>query len=120
MISSGESMLDTSRQLKEMNAKRVFICCTFGLFTNGLDAFDKAYERCWFEKVITTNLNYLPPELKEKPYFIEADMSDFVADVITMMNHDVSMSNINETSEEIHKAIDRYNNREFLELEEHA
>ncbi len=120
MISSGESMLDTSRQLKEMNAKRVFICCTFGLFTNGLAAFDKAYERCWFEKVITTNLNYLPPELKEKPYFLEADMSDFVADVITMMNHDVSMSNINETSEEIHKAIDKYNNREFLELEEHA
>ena len=55
MISSGESMLDTSRQLKEMNAKRVFICCTFGLFTNGLEAFDKAYENCWFDRVITTN-----------------------------------------------------------------
>lgn len=120
MISSGESMIDTAKQLKEMNAKRVYICTTFGLFTNGLKAFDNAYERCYFEKVVTTNLNYLPPEIKSKPYFIEADMSGFVADVITMMNHDVSMSNIHETAEAIHKAIDKYNRREFLELEEHA
>ena len=68
MISSGESMLDTARQLKEMNAKRVFICCTFGLFTNGLRLFDEAYEKCYFDKVVTTNLNYFPQELKTKPY----------------------------------------------------
>ena len=55
-------MLDTSRQLKEMKAKRVFICCTFGLFTNGLDAFDNAYEKGWFDRVITTNLTWQPPE----------------------------------------------------------
>lgn len=120
MISSGESMLDTARQLKEMNAKRVFICCTFGLFTSGLKAFDKAYERCWFEKVITTNLNYLPEELKSKPYFIETDMSGFIADVITMMNHDVSMSNVHDSVDAIHNAIQKYNNREFKVLEEHA
>ncbi|MBP9997332.1 MAG: ribose-phosphate pyrophosphokinase [Lachnospiraceae bacterium] len=120
MISSGESMIDTAKQLKEMNAKRVYICCTFGLFTNGLKAFDNAYERCWFEKVVTTNLNYLPPELKDKPYFIEADMSGFVADIINMMNHDASMSNVHETAEAIHEAIDRYNRRAFEELDEHA
>lgn len=120
MISSGESMIDTARQLKEMNAKRVYILCTFGLFTNGLKAFDNAFERCWFEKVVTTNLNYLPPELKDKPYYVEADMSEFVADIINMMNHDVSMSNVHETAEAIHAAIDKYNRREFEELDEHA
>ncbi|MCR4650844.1 MAG: ribose-phosphate pyrophosphokinase [Lachnospiraceae bacterium] len=120
MISSGESMLDTAKKLKDMNAKRVYICCTFGLFTNGLAAFDKAFERCYFEKLVTTNLNFLPPDLKERPYFIEADMSSLLADIINMMNHDVSMSNVNETVEDIHEAIARYNNREFMELEEHA
>ena len=63
MISSGESMLDTARQLKDMNARRVFICCTFGLFTNGLEAFDKAYEEGAFDRVVTTNLTWQPPEL---------------------------------------------------------
>ncbi len=120
MISSGESIIDTARQLKAMNAKRVYLCCTFGLFTNGLKLFDNAYERCWFEKVVTTNLTYLPPELKSKPYFAEADMSEFVADIIHMMNHDASMSNVMDTSEQLHRAIENYNNRCFEELDEHA
>ena len=104
MISSGESMLDTARQLKEMNAKRVFICCTFGLFTNGLRLFDEAYEKCYFDKVVTTNLNYFPQELKTKPYYIEADMSGFLADVVDFMNHDVSMSNVHTPADKIHDA----------------
>ncbi len=120
MISSGESIIDTARKLKEMNAKRVYLCCTFGLFTNGLKAFDNAYERCWFEKVVTTNLTYLPPEIKDKPYFCEADMSGFVADIIHMMNHEASMSNVMDSSEQLHKAIENYNNRAFEELDEHA
>ncbi|MCR5398123.1 MAG: ribose-phosphate pyrophosphokinase [Lachnospiraceae bacterium] len=120
MISSGESIIDTARQLKDMNAKRVYLCCTFGLFTNGLKSFDNAYERCLFEKVVTTNLTYLPPELKERPYFAEADMSGFVANIIHMMNHDASMSNIMDTADQLHRAIEDYNNRTFLELDEHA
>lgn len=67
MISSGGSMLDTARQLKEMNARRVFICTTFGLFTDGMAAFDEAYEKGWFDKVITTNLTYQIPELLLPP-----------------------------------------------------
>lgn len=117
MISSGESMLDTSRQLKEMNAKRVFICCTFGLFTNGLKAFDEAYEKCYFDRVITTNLSYQPPELKKKPYFVEASMSKFLASIIDFMNHDVSLSNVHEPTEKIHEILARYNNRENVEIE---
>ncbi len=110
MISSGESMLDTSKQLKEMGAGRVFICCTFGLFTNGLDSFDKAYEAGNFDRVITTNLTYLPPEIYEKPYFVEADMSKFMASIIDFMNHDVSMSNVYTPTEKIHEFLAEYNN----------
>lgn len=117
MISSGESMLDTARQLKEMNAKRVFICCTFGLFTSGLKLFDEAYEKCYFEKVVTTNLNYRPEEIKSKPYYIEADMSEFVADVIDFMNHDVSMSNVHTPESKIHEIITRYNNRQKFDFD---
>lgn len=91
MISSGESMIDTARQLKSMNAKHVFICTTFGLFTNGFDAFDKAFADGVFDKVITTNLCYRPPELLTKPYYLEADMSKFLASIIDFLNHDLSI-----------------------------
>lgn len=117
MISSGESMLDTARQLKAMNAKRVFICCTFGLFTSGLSAFDTAYENCYFDRVITTNLTYLPPEIKSKPYFIEADMGKFLASIIDFMNHDISMLNVTTPTEKIQKILSQYNARTTLDLE---
>ena len=87
-------MIDTARQLKEMKAKRVFICCTFGLFTNGLSIFDTAFEKGYFDRVITTNLTYLPTELDTKPYYIKADMSKFMASIIDFMNHDVSVGNV--------------------------
>ncbi len=112
MISSGESMLDTSRQLKEMKAKRVFICCTFGLFTNGLDAFDRAYENGWFDRVITTNLTWQPPELYQRPYYTEADMSKFMASIIDFMNHDVSMAHVMTPTEKINAILAKYNRRE--------
>ena len=112
MISTGESILDTARQLKEMNAKRVFICCTFGLFTNGLESFDKAYENCWFDRVITTNLTYQPPEIYTRPYYTEADMSKFLASIIDFMNHDISMSHVMTPTEKINEILARYNNRE--------
>lgn len=118
MISSGESMIDTAKQLKEMNAKRVYICCTFGLFTGGLKNFDEAYEKCYFEKVLTTNLNYLPPEIKERPYYVEADMSKFLADVVDFMNHDVSMTNVHTPAEKIHEVILKYNKRVDFNLDD--
>ena len=114
MISSGGSMLDTARQLKKKNAKRVFICCTFGLFTDGLKDFDEAYEKCWFDRIITTNLTYLRPELKDRPYHIVADMSKFVASIIDFMNHDVSMQSVITPTEKIHEIVRRYNQREEI------
>ena len=111
MISSGGSMIDTAMQLKAMNARRVFICSTFGLFTDGLENFDAAYEKGYFDKVVITNLAYLTPELYSRPYFVEADMSKFIATLINFMNHDSSMNNIMTTTEKIHGILDAYNNR---------
>ena len=87
MISSGGSMLDVAKQLKERHANRVFVCTTYGLFTDGLDKFDEYYEKGYIDRVITTNLNYRDPELLTKPYYIEANMSKYLAsiiDIITM------------------------------------
>lgn len=117
MISSGGSMLDTSKQLKKMNARRVFICCTFGLFTDGLDAFDAAYERGDFDKVVTTDLTYLPPELRSRPYFIEADMSKFIASIIDFMNHDLSLSNVLATTEKMQGILQAYNDRKQIDMD---
>lgn len=114
MISSGESMLDTAKQLKAMNAKRVFICCTFGLFTNGLQAFDEAYEQCVFDRVITTNLTYRNPELLGRPYYVEADMSKFLASIIDFLNHDVSMQAVLTPTDRIREIVRRYNERQDI------
>ena len=111
-------MIDTAKQLKRMNARRVYICCTFGLFTEGLGIFDEAYEKGYFDKVVTTNLTYLPPDIYYKPYFIEADMSKFIASLIDFMNHDSSLSNVLATTEKIHSILEAYNNRTQFDLDE--
>lgn len=116
IISSGQSMLDTACQLKKMNARRVFLCCTFGLFTDGLEAFDEAYEKGYFDRIVTTDLTYLAPELYTKPYFVEADMSKFVASLINFMNHDASLTNVLATTERIRAIVEDYNNRVGFEL----
>ena len=115
IISSGGSMIDTSRQLKAMNAKRVFICCTFGLFTDGLEMFDKAYEKCWFDRIVCTNLNYHTPELYKRPYYIEANMSKFLASIINFLNHDVALSKVHTPTEKINEILAKYNRREYVE-----
>lgn len=116
MISSGESMLDTSKQLKQMGAKRVFICCTFGLFTNGFKAFDEAYKKGYFDKVITTNLTYLPAEANEKPYFLTSDMSKFLASIIDFMNHDISMADVFTPTDKIHAFLKSYNEKKDVQI----
>ncbi|MBO5551967.1 MAG: ribose-phosphate pyrophosphokinase, partial [Lachnospiraceae bacterium] len=116
MISSGGSMIDTAKQLKEMNAKRVFICCTYGLFTDGLADFDEAYENGCFNKVIITNLSYRSSELKERPYYIEADMSKFIASIIDYSNHDVSMDKVITPTDKIHEILKKYNSHEEVAI----
>ncbi len=111
MISSGESMLDVARQIKDRGAGRVFVCTTFGLFTEGFDKFDEYYEKGYIDRVITTNLTYLPPEAKEKPYFVVADMSKFIALIIDSFNHDVTMSHVLNPTDRIHALLEKQKNR---------
>ena len=94
MISSGESMIDTAKELKARNAARVIVCATFGLFTNGFSQFDEAYHRELIDYVCTTNLNYRNPEIFTKPWYIEADISKFLAAIINSLNHDVSIERV--------------------------
>ena len=109
MISSGESMLDTARELKERKADKVIVCCTFGLFTNGLEKFDQFYEKGYIDYVITTNLNYRPQELFNRPWYIEADMSQYLAAIINSFNHDVSIGRTLSPTEKIQKLIRKRN-----------
>lgn len=109
MISSGESMLDVAKKLKERGAGRVFVCTTFGLFTEGFDKFDDYYEKGYINKVITTNLTYLPSIVNEKPYFVTADMSKFLALIIDSLNHDVTIGNVLNPTDKIHTLLEKHN-----------
>ena len=114
MISSGESILDVARQLKQRKAKRVFAAATFGLFTNGLEKFDQAYEEGIIDAVLTTNLIYQTPELLQRPYYISCGMSKYVALLIDTLNHDGSISDILDPSERIQDVVTRYKNGEAI------
>lgn len=112
MISSGESVIEVAKELKNRQAKRIFIASTFGLFTNGLNAFDKAYEEGQIDKLLTTNLVYQTPELLEKPYYINCDMSKYIAYIIDTLNHDSSISDLLDPNERIQSLLIRYKNGE--------
>lgn len=108
MISSGESMLDVAKQMKDRGAKQVFVCTTFGLFTDGFEKFDEFHEKGYIDRVITTNLTYLPPAFYERDYFTVADMSKFIALIIDSMNHDVSISSVLSPTDRLHALLERH------------
>ena len=108
MISSGESMIDTAKELKKRNANRIFVCSTFGLFTNGLASFDKAYEEGLIYRVVTTNLTYQTPELLSREYYINCDMSKYIAYIIDTLNHDASISDLLNPYDRCQKIIEQY------------
>lgn len=112
MISSGDSILDVAKQLKERKAKRIFAAATFGLFTNGLASFDKAYEDGLIDGILTTDLVYQTPELLSRPYYINCEMSKYIALVIDTLNHDGSISDLLNPVERIHNVVRKYNNGE--------
>ncbi len=117
MISSGESILDTAASLKQRGCRRVFVCTTFGLFTDGMAKFDEYYNKGYISGVVTTNLTYISDNIKAKPYFIEADMSKFLAKIIDALNHDKSIGGLMDPTERIHELIDKYNQECKLEYE---
>ena len=108
MISSGESMLDTAKELKRMKARKVFICTTFGLFTGGLKKFDEYCENGIIDRVLTTNLVYQTPELLSKPYYINVDMSKYIALIIDNLNHDASLSDLLNPTGRINRLLAKY------------
>ena len=108
MISSGGSMLEVARELKARNANRVFVAATFGLFTNGLKKFDKAYEDGFITKVLTTNLTYQKPELFERPYYVSVDLSKYIALIIDTLNHNGSLADLLSPTDRINRFLEKH------------
>lgn len=108
MISSGDSMIDVAKQLKMRKAGRIFAVSTFGLFTSGMEKFDQAVKDGIIYKVVTTNLTYQSPELLSRPYYINCDMSKYIAYVIDTLNHDVSLSDLLDPYDRIKRLVARY------------
>ena len=109
MISSGESMIDVARQLKALHANRIFLYSTFGLFTNGIEKFDKAYEEGVFDYLLTTNLVYQTPELLSRPYYTSCDLSKYLAYIIDTLNHDESISHLLNPLDRINRFLAKNN-----------
>ncbi len=108
MISSGESMLDVAKELKKRKANRVFVAATFGLFTNGLKQFDEYYEQGLISKVLTTNVIYQTPDLLSRPYYINVDLSKYIALMIDKLNYDHSISELRDPNAKIQNALAYY------------
>lgn len=115
MISSGDSILDVAKQLKARKAKRIFAAATFGLFTNGMEKFDKAYEDGLIDGILTTNLIYQSPELLSRPYYISCDMTKYVALLIDTLNHDGSISWLLDPYDRIQAIVEKYKKGEPIE-----
>lgn len=107
MISSGESMIEVATKLKELKAARIYIFSAFGLFCNGFDAFDKAFQEGIIDRVFTTNLIYGTPELLSKDWYIRVDMSKYLSYIIDTLNHDTSISDLLDPAEKINTLLDR-------------
>lgn len=108
MIASGESMMEVCSKLKALGANRIYCCCTFGLFTSGLSIFDEAYKKGLLERVLTTNLIYRTPELQSRDWFVEVDMSKFIAYIVDAINHDVSIGKLLDPSEKINAIMEKH------------
>ena len=107
-------MGEVARLLKERGAKHIYMCATFGLFTYGMDVFDKAYEQGLFTKLVTTNLVYQTPELLSRPYYISCDMSKYIALIIDTLNHDASISSLLDPVDRIQKVLRKFENYEKI------
>lgn len=119
MISSGESVQEVARELKKRKARKVFICATFGLFTNGLSKFDEYYKNGLIDRILTTNLVYQTPELLEKPYYVNVDMSKYIALIIDNLNHDSSLSELLTPTKRIKNIIEKHKMKLANQLQLH-
>ncbi|MBQ6528449.1 MAG: ribose-phosphate pyrophosphokinase [Clostridia bacterium] len=113
IISSGESVIELARELKKRHANRIFAAATFALFTNGIEEYNKAYSEGIIDRVISTNLTYRRPELRNAPWFVEADMSKYISYIIATLNHDRSLSGLLNPYDRIHRLLDKYNQEQM-------
>ena len=108
MISSGESVIDVARQLKDKGAKRIFVFATFGLFCNGFENLDAAYKEGVINKIFTTNLVYRTPELLAREWYAEVNMCKYVAYIVDTLNHDRTISHLLDQSKKIHNILEKH------------
>ena len=108
IISSGESVIELARELKKRKANRIFAAATFALFTNGLETYNQAYKEGIIDRVISTNLTYRTPELRQSEWFVEADMSKYISYIIATLNHDRSLAKMLNPYDRIHGLLKRY------------
>ncbi len=108
ILATGDSMLDLARELKRRKCGRIFMATTFAMFTNGIEVFKKAYAEGLFDYILATNLSYLRPELREQPWFVEVDMSKYIALIIATLNHDRSISPLLNPLQRIQKLLTRH------------
>ncbi len=106
IISSGGSMLDVAKQLKEKGAKDIYMFATFGLFCNGLKKFDEAYAKGLFTRVFTTNTIYRSPELLSRPWYHEVNLCKYVSFIVKTLNHDKSINEVLKPLDKIHQLLD--------------
>ncbi len=111
MISSGESMLDLAYELKKRKANKIFAYVTYGFFTNGLEKFDKAYADGVLSGVFATNLTYRMPELLEREWFNEVDVSKYLSYYIASLNHDLSIGKVIDPHQKIKALLEKTNNK---------
>lgn len=109
MISSGESMIEVASKLKQLKARRIFVCSTFGLFCNGLEVFDEAYKNGDIEQVFTTNSIYQTEELKQRAWYTSVDVSKYISYIVDTLNHDLSVSSLLDSSDRINKLLKKKN-----------
>ena len=107
MISSGESMIEVATKLKELKANRIYIFSSFGLFCNGLESFDKAYEEGLIYRVFTTNLIYRTPELREREWYVEVDLSKYISYMVDTLNHDTSIAELLDPADKINILLEK-------------
>ena len=111
MIATGHTILDVARELKERGANRIFICVTFGLFSNGTAELDAAYDENIFDSIYTTNLSYCPDEVKNKPYYHSVDLSKYISAIIDTLNHDTSVNDLIDATQRIQDIVQKHNNK---------
>ncbi|MBR5110981.1 MAG: ribose-phosphate pyrophosphokinase [Clostridia bacterium] len=115
MIASGESILDLCRELKARKANRIYAVATFAFFTSGIEEFNKAYNEGFLTKVVSSNLTYRRPEVIAAPWFVEADLSKYIAYIIATLNHDRTLSKLLNPYTRIRNLLDRYQNEQTAE-----